>query len=312
MTRAVVPRAAAREAVLEEVDGAERGEQVAVAEHEVLVVLDRLLAVEVDVEELSGPQRLGEPAGVVQAGHLLVTGLRVEADDVAVLELCDERERVTDRGQQDVAAGLVRLGLDRDLEVVALVLDVAGDGVDALAVAVVRGLQVLGRVVLRTLAPAPHDERRGTELGGEVDVADDLAQAVAAHTTVVRRERTVLEDRVAERVGRDHLDSDAGLVERALEARQDRVAGGGVGAERDDVVVVERHVRDAQLRELVHRLDRVERRTGRVPELVARLPADGPQTERELVFRGGLARHRALLHEIRQICCTAELMQLRR
>ena len=41
-------------------------------------------------------------------------------------------------GQQDVAAGLVRLGLDGEPQVVALLHDVAGDGVDALAVAVER------------------------------------------------------------------------------------------------------------------------------------------------------------------------------
>ena len=52
-----------REAVLEQVDGEERGEQVAVAEHEVLVVLDAALAVEVDVEQLAAPQRLGDAGG---------------------------------------------------------------------------------------------------------------------------------------------------------------------------------------------------------------------------------------------------------
>ncbi len=76
---------------------------------------------------------------------------------------------------------------------------------------------------------------------------DDLAQAVAADLTVVGRERAVLEDRVREGVGRDHRDPDAGLLERGLEPGEDLVAGRGVGAERDDVVVVERHVGRAEL-----------------------------------------------------------------
>ena len=215
------------------------------------------------MEELARPQRQGDALRVVEARHLLVADLGVEADDVGVLQAVDERDRVADRRQQDVAAGLVGLGLERDAQAVALLLDVRGDGVDALGVAVVRGVEVLGGVVLGALAATPHDERVGAQLGGEVDVADHLAQAVAAHAAVVRRERAVLEDRVAERVGGDHLDGDAGLVEGALEAGEDLVALGVVGAERDDVVVVERHVRGAQLGELVHRLDRVEPRAGR-------------------------------------------------
>ena len=48
------------------------------AEHEVLVVLDAALAVEVDVEQLARPQRLGDAGGEVQPGHLLVADLGVQ------------------------------------------------------------------------------------------------------------------------------------------------------------------------------------------------------------------------------------------
>src|SRR5690606_5942432 len=107
VARARVGGAAVREAVLEQVDREERREQVAVPEHEVLVELDRALAVEVDVEELARPQGLREAVRVVEARHLLVAGLRVEAHDVAVVELRHEAERVADGRQEDVAAGLV-------------------------------------------------------------------------------------------------------------------------------------------------------------------------------------------------------------
>jgi hypothetical protein len=95
--------------------------QVAVAEHEVLVVLDAALAVEVDVEELAVVQRLGDAGGEVEARHLLVTDLGVQAHELGTLERVDEREGVPDRRQQDVAARLVRLRLDREADVVALV-----------------------------------------------------------------------------------------------------------------------------------------------------------------------------------------------
>jgi len=96
---------------------------------------------------------------------------------------------------------------------------------------------------------------------------------------------------VRERVGRDHLDLDAGLGQRALEPGEDPFALGVVRAEGDDVVVVEGHERRAQLGEAVHGLHRVDRCTGRVAELVARFPADRPEAEGELVLGGGHANH---------------------
>ena len=53
-------------AVLHDVDGPERPAGVAGAEAQVLVVARAGLAVEVDVEELAVPQRLGQAVGVVQ------------------------------------------------------------------------------------------------------------------------------------------------------------------------------------------------------------------------------------------------------
>ena len=202
----------AGEAVLDQVDGEERRDQVAVAEDEVLVVLQPALAVEVDVEQLAAPQRLAQGVGVVEVGHLLVAGLGVQPDDVAVLELGDQRQGVPGGRQEDVAARLVRLGLQRDPQVVALRLDVAGDGVEALLVALHRGVDVLGAVVLAALAPAPHDEGRRTQLGGQVDRAQHLAQPEPAHAAVVGGQPAVLEHRVAEGVGGDHLDDQAGAV----------------------------------------------------------------------------------------------------
>ena len=57
------------------VDDPERATDVAGAEAQVLVELRPVLAVEVDVEELALPQRLGVAGGRVQAGHLLVPDL---------------------------------------------------------------------------------------------------------------------------------------------------------------------------------------------------------------------------------------------
>ena len=104
----------------EDVDGPEGAAHVPGAEPQVLVEARAGLAVEVDVEELAVPQRLGQAVGEVQAGHLLVPDLGVHAHQLGVLELVDERECVADRGQQDVAARLVGLRLDGEADVVAL------------------------------------------------------------------------------------------------------------------------------------------------------------------------------------------------
>ena len=67
--------------MLQQVHQEERVEQVAVTEDQVLVELGAVLTVQVDVEELAVPQRLGDAVRHVQPGHLLVPDLGVEADD---------------------------------------------------------------------------------------------------------------------------------------------------------------------------------------------------------------------------------------
>src|SRR3546814_17134605 len=71
-------------------------------------------------------QRLGDSGGEVEPRHLLVTDLGVQAHEFGPLERAAERDGVAERGQQDVAARLVRLRLDREADVVALVGDEIG------------------------------------------------------------------------------------------------------------------------------------------------------------------------------------------
>ena len=64
---------------LERVHHPERAAHVARAEPQVLVVPRPVLSVQVDVEQLAVPQRLGDAVRVVQPGHLLVPDLGVHA-----------------------------------------------------------------------------------------------------------------------------------------------------------------------------------------------------------------------------------------
>src|SRR6478735_856393 len=258
VARAVVGRSAVWPAVFEQVHERERVLQVAVAEHQVLVELDAALAVEVDVEELALVERLGDPVGEVQAGHLLVPGFGVDAHQFGALEGFDERQGVAQGGQEDVAAGFVGLGLDGEPDVVALVGDVVAQQVHGLAVAFQGAADVLGGVVFTAFAAAPHDEGLGTELGGQVNVVQDFAQGEAPDSAVVAGEAAVLEDGVAEEVGGDHRDDHAG---------------------------------GAEVAEPVDGFDRIQRRAGGGTELVLGLPAHRPEAEGKLVVTGGLNRH---------------------
>ena len=143
VTRPVVGRPTTGPAELEQVDEREGVVQVAVTEDQVLIELDATLTVQIDMEQLAVPQGLGDAVGEVQAGHLLVADLRVHTDHLVVLQALDEGQRVPDGRQQDVAARLVRLRLQREPDAVVLVLHVASQQVDRLAVAVERGPHVL-------------------------------------------------------------------------------------------------------------------------------------------------------------------------
>ena len=226
------------------------------------------------------------PAAKLRPGHLLVADLGVEADELGALERVDEGDRVAEGRQQDVAARLVRLRLDGEADVVALVGDVVAEQVDGLAVALERRADVLGGVVLGALAAAPHDEGLGAELGGEVEVAQHLAQREAAHGAVVRGEAAVLEDRRAEQVGGDHRHDEAGVGERLLEAVDLLLALGVRRAEGEQVVVVEGEAVGAELGELLDGVDDVERVAGRAAERVGAVVADGPEAEARTCRRG--------------------------
>ena len=195
------------------------------------------------------------------------------------------------RRQQDVAAGLVGLGLDREPHVVALVHDVLREQVHGLLVAIEGRADVLGRTRLGALAAAPADVRLGAEFGGQVEVAHHLADREAAYVAVVGRERTLLEDRVGEQVRGRGRDGEAGVGEALLEAGDDRVALGLADAEGDHVVVVEVDAVGAQAGEALQRVDGIHVRTRRVAERVTARPGNGPQTEGELVLGDGGVTH---------------------
>jgi hypothetical protein len=224
-----------------------------------------------------------------QPGHRLVRHLGVDAAHVRPRERGDEVQRVADGRQEDVAARLVRLGLDRERHREALRDRVVREHVDRLAVALQCVARVLGRADLGALAAAPEDEHLRVQAPAEVDRPHRLADRRAPHAAVVGGERAVLERRVAEQVRRRHPNAEAGLGEGRLQAGDDPLLLVGRRAPRDEVVVVQGDPPRAQLGEAVDCISGVQRGAGRLTERVATRVADGPQSECEAMFDGHIA-----------------------
>ena len=254
-------------------------------EHQVLVELDAALTVEVDVEQLPGVQRLADAVREVQPGHLLVPGLRVDPDQLGMGKRLDERQRMADGRQQDVASRFVGLRLDREAQRVAVVGDVLAEQIERLTVALEGGQDVLCAVVLAALAAAPEDEGLRAEFGGEIDVAQHLAQREAANTAVIAGESTVLEHGLGEQVrGHHRHDHPGGLQCRRQPADRTPPLLVG-GAEGEQVVIMEGQAVCAKNGQPLDGLDHVDLGAGRHAERVGCGPPHGPQAEGELVRR---------------------------
>src|SRR5690625_37340 len=270
--------------VHQRVDHPEGASDIADAEAEILVVARTVLAVEVDVEQLVLPQRLGVPVCGVEPGHLLVTDLGVDSEHLGAIEGVDERECMTDGGEEDVAARLVRLRFDGEPQIVAAFVNVLAEHVASLAIPGEGGAYILRPARFGALASAPAHVHLCAELGSEVDVAHDFANREAAYGAVVRGEAAVLEHWMAEQIRRRRGDHQPRVGEALLPLGHDALTFRLVDTERDDVVVVEVDAVRADLREFVQPAYRVEVRSGRLTERVSAAVRNGPKTERELVF----------------------------
>src|SRR5690349_3670773 len=146
----------------------------------------------------------------VESGHGIMRDLRVEANHLGVIERVDERQHVPDRREKDVSARLVRLGLEREPQVVALRLHVLAQEIDGVAKPLDRLLWVLRGIRLDTLSSAPEYVGRRAQLDAEVYRVHGFLKGVLANVGVVARERAVAEDWIAEEVRRRHRHLHAG------------------------------------------------------------------------------------------------------
>src|SRR5262249_58437092 len=114
-------------------------------------------------------------------------------DHLRVSERGDETQVRGSRRKVDVAARLVRFGLERETQLVLLIDRVLAQKIDRLAEALDRLDRILRRVDLCTFASAPEDIGARAELDAEVHRAHGLLDGVGSDARVGRRERAVLE-----------------------------------------------------------------------------------------------------------------------
>ena len=181
------------------------------------------------VEQLAGVERLGELVIGIQARHLDVGGFGIDADHLRMIERGDEGQHAADGRQIEVAARLVRLRLDGELDVVALAEDVIAQEVDGLAEPLGRLDRILAGVHLDALASAPEDENLRAQLGRHVDGPHHLLRRVQAHGRVGAGEGAVLEDGMIEGVGGGHRGLDAPVADGFLDVADNLIALGGAG-----------------------------------------------------------------------------------
>src|SRR4029434_1318528 len=103
------------------------------AEPQILIETPWLLVVQIDVEQLAHFDRLRDGVIEVQAGHLLVGELGIDADHVRMIQRRNEREIRSRRGEVDVSTRLVRLRLERESQPVTLIPRISAEEVDRVA-----------------------------------------------------------------------------------------------------------------------------------------------------------------------------------
>src|SRR5262245_55332415 len=254
------------------------------AEAKVLIEARAFLVVQIDVEEFSSFERLRDHVIEVQARHQLVTDLRVDADHFRVIERVDETQVGAGRREVDVAARLVRLGLERELVAVALRDRIFAEEVHRFAEPLYRLAGVSPRVDLGAFAPPPEDVYLRAYFGAEVHRAHGFLNRVKADARVVRRERAVLEDGVGEEIRGRHRDDHPVIAQSFFELADDLVALGGARVNRHEVVVVEVDAVSPEFGKAFDDCDGRNRLAGRLSERIAPRIPDRPEAKREFMF----------------------------
>ena len=279
MTRAVVAD------LLQQFHEEKRRLDVVRSKPEILVVAARILIVEVNMEELAGIPRLRHGMREVQPGHVLVGHFGIHAHHVGAIQRADESQHGAHRGKVDVAARLVGFRLQRKAQVIPLIHRIFAQEIQRLPHPGQGVHGVLRGVGFGPFAASPENIRRGPALHAKVHGAHRLVDGVRPDRRIVGGKSPVPESRVREQVRSSHRHLQAPLVESLFEGAHDLVPFLGRRVDGHQVVVMEIDSVGAHIGQQVNDFDGRERGADRFSERVPAHVSDGPETERELVFR---------------------------
>jgi len=225
------------------------------AEPVVLVIAAEVLIVQVDVEQLARIPCLRHAVHEVEPCHVLVGHLRIHAHHLRVIQRRNEAQHVACGGQVDVSPRFVGLGLQRELQIIALVDRILTHEIQRLAEALACVERALARIALDPFAAAPKYVDPRAELHAQVDRSQRLVQRIGAHLGVVGRECTVFEGGITEEIGGGHRHDQSGVDQGLLEVCNDAIALRRGGVDRHQVIVMEVDAVSARFGQQVNDLD---------------------------------------------------------
>src|SRR5690606_38855418 len=141
----------------QELDQQERCLNILRPEAEVLIESTWFLVVQVDVKQLTGFPGLSNTVVDVQPGHLFVGELRVDSHHLRKVQGFNKRQHMSGGRKINVSSRLIRLGFQCEVEVVAIVLYITTEEVDAFAVPLEGFRDSFRYVDLSPFSSAPED-----------------------------------------------------------------------------------------------------------------------------------------------------------
>jgi hypothetical protein len=240
------------------------------------------------VKQFPGFERLGDDMVDVEANHVFMGDLGVDADHVRVVEGADEGQITRRRGEVQIAPWFVRLRLERKPEVVLSVADVGAQEIQRLSDSPESLDGVLRGVDLGALPAAPEDVEAGAQLDAEINGAHRLLQRVGADVRIVRGERAIAKDGIREEIRRRHWHAQPGVGDGPAKVANQPITLRRAGIDRHEVIVMQVDAVGADVAQAPHGLDRREHGPRRIAERIATPMADRPEAEREAVGGRGI------------------------
>src|SRR5215472_460001 len=284
--------------VFEEFHEPERGFEARGTEAQILIVAPGVLIVQIDVKEFARFPGLGDSVKEIEAGHLFMSHFGVDADHLGMIERGDEAEVMAGGGHVNVTARLVGFGLQGEAITVAAVEIVFAQIIYCFAEPFDGFVRPAAGIGFDAFASTPEDKNLRAQFRAEIHGAQSFLQRVSADFRIVCGEGAVAKDGMEEKGNGGHGNDDTVSGTSLFKLRNDAVALGPGGIDRNQIVVVQIDAPGSHFRKQADNVDRRKGGAHKISERIAAAVADGPKSEGKLVFglrlKGMVAAHERL------------------